>query len=697
MLRKNKVLFTFVLSAAVLASAAFFFLGQDRVAEADLQKSWLTLDVNEMKQMQQIAAGENRPLNLEVVRVENDIAVVRATEDQIAQISEHSHEEFHKCGGFIAHETEADALTVIANFANADSNQSFVEYTITNGATVQPLINGMVASNIVQTISTLSAFSTRYYNSPTGVQSATWIKNNWTTLAQGRSDVSVQFFTHTFQQPSVILTITGTAQPNEVIVLGAHQDSIRSGCADSTTCQTLVSPGADDDASGIASLTEVIRIAMASNYRPAKTVKFMAFAGEERGLLGSAAIATNFQTNAVNVIGMLQLDMTNYKGSTASDITIFTDFTNAAQNQFLRNLIAAYLPTLVTNNSTCGYGCSDHASFHNRGFPASFPHESAFNVSNPRIHTANDTLANTDTTGAHALKFSKLAAAYMAELAKGSLVVVQPANAKRADFDGDGRTDFSVFRPVDGTWYINQSQSNALRGERFGAATDRITPGDYDGDGKTDVAVYRPSNGTWYVIKSQNSAFSGVNFGASDDTPVAADYDGDGKTDYGVFRPSNGTWYVARSSDSQFAAAQFGAGDDTPVAGDYDGDGKSDYAVYRPSNGTWYLLRSTAGFTGVPYGIATDKPVAADYDGDRKTDIAVYRDGTWHLLRSTEGVTSVQFGAATDVPSAGDYDGDGKSDVAVYRGGTWYVLQSTAGFTSRQFGATEDKPVPAAY
>jgi leucyl aminopeptidase len=438
MLRKNKILFALILTATVLASTAFFFIGQNRTAEADLQKSYLTIDVNEMRQMQKVARDESRPLDLEIVRVEGDIAVVRATENQITQISEHGHEEFHKCGGFIAHATEADALATIENFARADNDEILVDYTINNATTVQPLINGMVASNIVQTITTLSAYNTRYYNSPMGLQSATWIKNNWATLAQGRSDVTVEFFTHSFQQPSVILTISGTAQPNEVVVLGAHQDSIRSGCVDSTTCQTLVAPGADDDASGIASLTEVIRVAMASNYRPAKTVKFMAFAGEERGLLGSAAIAANFQTNAINVIGMMQLDMTNYRGSTATDITLITDFTNAAQNQFLRNLMQTYLPTLVTNNGTCGYGCSDHAAFNSRGFPASFPHESAVNVSNPNIHKATDTLANSDTTGNHSVKFSKLAAAFMAELAKGSIANSAIISGRITNAQGQG-------------------------------------------------------------------------------------------------------------------------------------------------------------------------------------------------------------------------------------------------------------------
>jgi Predicted aminopeptidases len=693
MSKKIRILFALVLSVTLPAVAAFLIFNR---ADAGLEKTILTMDIEELRQMQAVAAGEKRPLDVEILRVENGIAVVRATEDQITQISEHSHEEFHKCGGFIAHESEAEALQTIANFARAENAAQTVVYTIDNASTVQNLLNEMAASNIVDTITYLSTnFTTRYYKAESGLQSATWIKNTWESLAAGRDDVAVEFFNHpSWLQPSVILTIQGTSEPSEVVVLGAHQDSIRSGCSDSSTCLTLPAPGADDDASGIASLTEVIRVAMETNYRPAKTVKFMAYAGEERGLLGSAAIASNYQSNGVNVIGVLQLDMTNYKGSTTTDIAIFTDYTNSAQNQFLRDLISTYLPNLSVSNSTCGYGCSDHASWHNRGYPASFPHESPFNVSNPRIHTANDTLENSDTTGAHALKFSKLAAAYMAELAKGSQLTVEPSQgATRADFDGDGRTDVSVFRPENGVWYIDQSGTGTLRAENFGIASDILVPADYDGDGKTDLGVFR--NGNWYVLKSSNAGFSAVQFGAAGDKAVAQDYDGDGKADSAVYR--DGSWYILKSSDGQFYAVQLGAAGDLPVMGDFDGDGKADPTVFRPSDGVWYQQRSTEGFAAVQFGISTDKPVPADYDGDGKTDIAVYRDGMWYLLRSTAGFTGIQFGIAGDTPAPGDYDGDGSDDISVYRGGTWFIMQSSSGFRAQAFGLASDKPAPTAY
>ncbi len=269
--------------------------------------------------------------------------------------------------------------------------------------------------------------------------------------------------------------------------------------------------------------------------------------------------------------------------------------------------------------------------------------------------------------------------------------------AKTADFDGDGRSDLSVFRS--GTWLVQRSTAgfNALP---FGLASDRLVPGDYDGDAKTDHAVYR--NGVWYVQRS-TAGFLTVSWGAaSGDIPVPADYDGDAKTDVAVWRPSNGTWYVLRSSNGTALSQTFGTSGDIPVAGNYDTDALADFAVFR--NGVWHQLRTTGGATSQSFGLTGDTLVPADYDGDGRTDLAVARASgdtyIWYIQRSTAGFQSLLWGLASDQPSPGDYDGDGKADVAVFRAGdgSWTIkLSSTNSLSLQYFGQSGDASVPEAY
>lgn len=256
------------------------------------------------------------------------------------------------------------------------------------------------------------------------------------------------------------------------------------------------------------------------------------------------------------------------------------------------------------------------------------------------------------------------------------------------DFDGDGKSDLSVFRPSDGNWYLLQSAAG-FTGVHFGAAADQIAPADFDGDGKTDIAVFR--DGTWYLLRSQ-AGFLAINFGSAGDIPQPADFTGDGKAELAVFRPSDGGWYKLDLAANSFTAVGFGQNGDKPVVGDFDGDGKADPAVYR--GGAWYVLGSTQGFYGVTFGTATDKPVPADYDGDGKADPAVFRGGSWYLLTGTGGFSAIQWGVATDVPAPADYDGDGKADASVFRDGSWYLLRTSSGYSNVSFGTVGDKPLP---
>ncbi len=134
-------------------------------------------------------------------------------------------------------------------------------------------------------------------------------------------------------------------------------------------------------------------------------------------------------------------------------------------------------------------------------------------------------------------------------------------------------------------------------------------PFDFDGDNKTDVSIFRPSVGEWWYLKSSTGGNGALQFGLSSDRPVPGDYTGDGKADIAFFRPSTGFWFILRSEDNSFFSFPFGAAVDIPTPGDYDGDGRMDTAVFRPSNSTWFLNQTTAGVGIVTFGIAGDQPV----------------------------------------------------------------------------------------
>lgn len=208
------------------------------------------------------------------------------------------------------------------------------------------------------------------------------------------------------------------------------------------------------------------------------------------------------------------------------------------------------------------------------------------------------------------------------------------------------------WKTINGDWPAGGNLNT--RSFNWGTSGDVPAPGDFDGDFKSDYSVYRPSEGNWYVFLSATNSWFVTRFGLAGDIPVPNDYDGGGKTDIAVFRPSDGNWYVLFTESQQYSTVHWGANGDRPVPADFDGDLKTDFAVFRPSTGDWYYTKSSDSTYGIMHwGTTGDVPVPADYDGDGRADLTVFRSGVWHILRSTNGVyVPYNWGTAGDLPQA---------------------------------------------
>ncbi|MBR7781842.1 M20/M25/M40 family metallo-hydrolase [Undibacterium luofuense] len=404
--------------AALIVAAGMAFSQSGFAADKTV---WITLGDTAFQQLQQAIPAVRSVQNSQqsvagfkaATHHSEAVHVVQLSETQLLKLSGIVHQKLNRCGGFIQHSSKEEAVTALYAQPKTLAALARPSYTIDNQTIVSPMVAQMQATNIAQTIIDLSNFTNRYYKTTAGTNASNWLLNKWKTMSSARSDILVEQFTHSsYPQKSVILTINGTDNAAETVVLGAHLDSINLN----GTTETTLAPGADDDASGIASLTEILRTMLANNYKPRRTIKLIGYAAEEVGLLGSKDIAASFKAKNANVVGVMQLDMTNYKGSPL-DIYLYTDYTDSAQNQFVANLITTYQPTLKIGYDKCGYGCSDHASWYNQGYPASMPFETAFTQDNPNIHTANDTFQNAGGNADHSLKFARLGLSFAVELA----------------------------------------------------------------------------------------------------------------------------------------------------------------------------------------------------------------------------------------------------------------------------------------
>jgi len=269
---------------------------------------------------------------------------------------------------------------------------------------VKSMLGDLSAEEMEKFLTGFTQWPQRYYTSAEGEESMYWMGDVMKSFAAdaGYTGLNVTYYEHSaFRQPSPIGRIVGSEYPDEVIIISAHADTVR------------LAPGADDDGSGCANFMEVLRVLLNSGYQPRRTLEFIGWAAEEVGLRGANDIAQNYADNNINVVAVYHNEMSGYNGG--NGIVLLQDFVDNDLQDFNEKLVEEYCDIGVTK-SECGYGCSDHAAWTERGFSATCTAEAGPRDSglNPNFHTPRDTVDKLDFE--YSLEFAKLALSFVIEV-----------------------------------------------------------------------------------------------------------------------------------------------------------------------------------------------------------------------------------------------------------------------------------------
>lgn len=263
----------------------------------------------------------------------------------------------------------------------------------------------------------------RYYKSENGRKAALYVKDYLRGLISGSAHPErfvVEQFEHEWKQPSILFQIkrdtSTSSQSDKKVIIGCHIDSINFKFYQDA-------PGVDDNLSGIVtvvqSIRQIVRLVESGQLAMRNSLEFHFYSAEEIGSLGSIQVFEAYRRRNNEVVALLQQDMTGYTQKSLDSghkehFGIITDYTSQSLMQFTKKIIDLYcdIPYLDTQ---CGKICSDHISALMYGYPAIYVLESKVDLSNPFIHSAQDTIERIDY--AHMLQHTKLTTAFALELA----------------------------------------------------------------------------------------------------------------------------------------------------------------------------------------------------------------------------------------------------------------------------------------
>ena len=291
------------------------------------------------------------------------------------------------------------------------SSRDFPQVTEEN-PTIREMLDQVNMDSLEATVQYLQDYGHRVWNSDNAFAASDWIAGRMQAL--GLEVEQQPFNANTWlgsgeAAPNVIGIQRGTLYPDTYVVCGSHFDSFSWDAYSGG-----LAPGADDNATGVASVLESARIM--TQYEFEYSIIYCAYGCEEMGLYGSEAYASRCQQEGMDIIGYFNNDMNGYLYG--DQIHIDCIYPNSVEpiGTYYMNIGSVYYPEMPIRHVNFTSGDSDHTSFNNHGYMGIYPFEDYQNYS-PYIHTVNDLIGNSVNSFEMSQRYCQMNIACLAECA----------------------------------------------------------------------------------------------------------------------------------------------------------------------------------------------------------------------------------------------------------------------------------------
>ncbi len=260
---------------------------------------------------------------------------------------------------------------------------------------ISEFIEEINSDSLKSSVEWLENMGTRFMLANNRKQVAKDIQKKFITLGYPDTQIDSFFNSKVFRdityqtwQYNVIATLEGSRSPNDYCIVGAHYD-----CYTKDADLFTLSPGANDNASGVAATLEIARLMRKRSFIPKTTIQFVAFAAEELGLFGSWDFTEKCANTQKNIKMMLNFDMiAHWPGSNPAEWTLnIIDYDNSKTLSKKSQEICLLYTNLNTINDNTDYNRSDSYLFYSYGYEAIFFASAAMDNT---YHTIDDITAN---------------------------------------------------------------------------------------------------------------------------------------------------------------------------------------------------------------------------------------------------------------------------------------------------------------